>query len=159
MEKEVKEKRMTKEEEIELLGLLPFDDEAVDKSVPERFLKLPKSDRPVLHIRSLTAKEKRQIERLQRKLNEELMRKIKNEDIASDDDIEDELRECGRKMLVGWDNMKTATRKKLEFRPDPEGGCSKDLWDKLPVWLMVWVINRGLLISGLKEPELKSLGS
>jgi hypothetical protein len=152
---EMKERVLTDEVRAALLGDMPFSSNSTHPFTPKHFLKkngedkyiLPEEFRAVFDLKGMTKPQKQQGRKLLLKINKGLDQKEQMQ-----------LIELCRVNVVGWSNVfDLGTREEIEFKLDPEGGCDKDLFDRIPEAVVGQLFYEQTRISGLLDTTLLSL--
>lgn len=138
------EKRTLDEETKKALqGYAPFSTDAVINFTPIQWPKVDLDFIPVFHLRSFSQSETSQLRMNYRKLSD----KPTDDEYAA---VSDANLQLVRKCVVGWENLFDAgTGMEILYKEDSDKGCDKDLWVRLPVWLVRVLLEGVRKISGL----------
>ena len=111
-----------------MFGLLPFDEEVIEKFTPKEFEKLPKEFQPVFHIKPLSASDKDKASLTAEKASKSGASKKDQEE------WNEVLNEITRTHLLNIENLYDVSHNKfIEIKKDESKNCiHKDIWDKLP---------------------------
>lgn len=147
----------TDEVKKQLIGLLPFDDEATEDYTPTPFDKVPEDLRPVFVIRPLKQCERDRMSLYINKLTVMEGSEAKQKELA---DLNDKMNDIIRQCVVDVRNLyDLGTRKVIEFSSDDSGGMAKKLWQKIPESVKTNLYYRVNGISGLFYSESVALRS
>ena len=138
----------------QMLGLLPFDNEAMDEYIPKDYMKLPEKYRPVFVLKpwSQSEKEKTQL----------IIEKLENlKDTKSKIQINKELNEMSRKKIFDIKNLFDVGKNTLidtsEFRDNDCNCINQKLWQMIPDTIKTTLYFRIATISGLVKNEILGL--
>lgn len=146
MEKEqVREKRvMTEDLRRKLAGFISFSNDATIDFPPEEYLEKDKDENftipqdlhayfPTYAIRCYTVAENEIARGIIDAVQEDTEHKNIEERFKS-------IREIVRVVISGWkNNFDLGTLRQIEYKKDPQGGCDKELFEKIPDW-QIWPI-------------------
>lgn len=118
-----------------LCGLMPATTTFSIKFTPKCFNEVEEEYRPVFILEPWTKGEIRAIASV----------------VNDNSKYEEYFNEQLRKKIVGWDNLiDLSTCDEIDYKSDPEGGVSKELYKLLPDQVLVELINELSSISGIK---------
>lgn len=141
----------------QLIGLLPFDEEATDEYTPKPFEKVPEEFRPVFSLRPLKPVEKERMSLYINKLSNMEGDEDRTKELS---DLNDKMNDIVRQCIMGVKNLyDLGTQKLIEYSADEKGGLSKDLWRKIPESVKTNIYYRVNGISGLFYSESVALRS
>lgn len=140
----------------QLIGLLPFDEDATDRYTPGPFEKVPEEFRPVFELRPL-----KQVERDRMSLYINKLAALENSDKQKDlSELNDKMNEIVRQCIVGFDNLyDIGAQKFIDYQADSAGGLLKSIWKKIPESVKSNLYYRINGISGLFYSESVALRS
>jgi hypothetical protein len=142
----------------QLIGLLPFDEDATENYTPSSFDKVPEEFQPVFVIRPLKQLERERMSLYINKLSsmEETADTKQKEIVELNDKMNDIVRQC----VVGMRNLYDLGNQKLiDFEADENGGLSKSIWRRIPEAVKTNIYYRVNGISGLFYSESVALRS
>ena len=138
----------------QMLGLLPFDNEAMDEFTPKDFMEIPEKYRPIFVLKPWTQSEKEKTQLIVEKL-ENL------KDTKSKIQINIELNEMSRKKIFNIKNLFDVGSNKIidtsEFKDNENNCINKQLWLKIPDVIKTTLYFRIATISGLVKNEILGL--
>ena len=135
----------TNEEREALIGALPFDNSAIYNYTPDKFSELPERIRPIFKLTPLSKQES------------DLLIKEMSKDDAGNDEF---YYNVAAKHVKGWDNyIDIGTMEKIPYVASDSGGCSMDLINKMPKYLVIDITHCLMRISCLMPVDKISLKS
>lgn len=140
------EYKLTAEQKAELIGLLPFSQNATVDFIPESYKKanLDPKITPVFKQRAFTRGE------------HNVRRRLCTENKFDMNGICD----FARKSVVGWECFyDLATEKYIDFKADEDGSADGELFEALPDIIKLQIWNNAAKISGITPRERVSLKS
>ena len=134
----------------QLLGYVPFSVDAKITYTPEEFLSIKDETlRPVFELRSLNQAEITQL----KKNSQELSTPNSNRGKIAKDNV-GLIRAC----VLGWVNLFDAgSGEEIDYEASPTGGCKDEIFDRLPLWVVVSLMEFIKKITGLSSAEDLSL--
>lgn len=150
----MEQEHLTENVREQMLGLLPFDNDAVDIFIPKEYSKLPSLFQPIFYLKPWNQSEKEQslviIEKLEKTTTQ-------NEKIK----INQELNELTRKKIVKIERLYDVGKKEFincQENNDSENDCiSSIVWAKIPDTIKSTLYFRISTISGLIKNEVLGL--
>lgn len=144
------EKVFDEEVRKQLLGVLPFSVSATINYTPAQYDEIPEEFRPNFLLRAFNKAESE-------KVRATLLRASTMKTL----DLEKATKEFVRQCVMGWDNLIDAgTMDPIDYKEEAGvGGCSKDLFDTLPVSVVGDIFKYIARISGLLNIEKLGLES
>jgi hypothetical protein len=142
------EKRILDEETRKALqGYVPFSIDCTSNYTPEEYNPLDESLRPIFTLRPLN-----QSEMIQLKKNS--MGYSTTSTPEQINKIADDNMDLIRKCVKSWINLFDAgTGQEIDYLPDQTGGCLKELFSQLPVWVIRSLTEYVKRISGLSMAD------
>lgn len=132
---------LTEEQKKELLGFVPFSCSASDLYTPDEFKAVKEDLRPIFDLRPLSMAEMTQIKKNSLSYNRESTPEQVNAIFESNKDVI-----CG--CVKSWTNLYDAgSGEEIEYKKD------KELFNRLPGWLINSITDRVRRISGLMSAE------
>lgn len=141
----------------QLIGLLPFDEEATDEYTPASFEKVPDEFKPVFVIRPLKPVEK---DRMSLYINK--LANMENEGSKAKEltELNDKMNDIIRQCVMDIKNLyDLGTERLIHYGKDESGGLSKCIWEKIPESIKTNIYYRVNGISGLFYSESVALRS
>lgn len=157
MPEEMTKRVLTDEVRNALIGDMPFSSTSTIPFTPKQFLKkgddgnhvLPKEYQAVFDISGMTKPQKASARKLILKVAKGL-----------DDKEQSELKELTRFNTKGWQNLfDIGTKEELAYKEDPDGGCEKELFNRIPEAIIGQLFFEITKISGLLDTTLLGLKS
>lgn len=160
---------MTPELRNQLAGYLPFSNDATTKYTPDFFLQkkkvwneekkefddgeiiIPEKFQPKLEVRCFNKGEYDKAKKL-------IIEETQDKEEKRKSELFEQTKELARKVVMGWsDYWDIGKMEEIKFKADPEGGCDKDLWAKMPDWMFYSIRTFVYRLSGLTPGEILSL--
>lgn len=136
-------RKLDEETRKKLLGYAPFSTSVSITYTPSQWPDVPEMFRPKFYLRSFTQAELTQLKANYRALTD-----------ANGSEIGEQNMDLVRQCVTGWKDLyDLGTCDELVYTVDATGGCDKDQWKRLPVWLVREIMDEVRKMSGLVPVE------